>query len=110
MFQEHLVLAAIWQVVKLGLLDTISLTNVIELAVLAGADEELEDLYLMSPDQMLIRWMNFHLTKSGAWSNALIASFADLKDCFAYIVLFNQLNPTLFDLSGLKYPPRFPPA
>ena len=100
--QEHLVLSAIWQVIKLGLLDTISLSDVPELAVLAGPDEDLEDLHMMPPDQVLLRWLNYHLTKSGVWKQPCLDTYGGLADCLAYIILFNQLEPTSFSLQGLE--------
>ena len=89
--------------VKLGLLEDISLDNVEELAVLTGPDEELDDLQVMAPDQVLIRWLNYHLSKSGVWGDRpKIASFDDLKDGMAYIVLFNQLNPSSYSLDAME--------
>lgn len=92
-------LSAIWQVVKLGLLEYITLDHVEELAVLAGADEDLHDLHMMPPDQVLLRWVNYHLGKSGVWNGKpRIETYGQFKDGLAYLVLFNQLNPSSFDV------------
>ena len=54
--------------------------------------EELEDLLRLPPEQLLLRWMNYHLEASG--SKKRVKNFgSDLKDCEAYITVLSQLDP-----------------
>jgi len=57
----HIVLGLIWQLVKLQLLNSINLKSHPELIRLLEAGEELSDLLKLPPDQLLLRWFNYHL-------------------------------------------------
>ena len=57
----HLILGLIWQIVKIQLLAAISLKEHPELVRLLRDGEELSDLMALPPDQILLRWFNFHL-------------------------------------------------
>eukprot|EP01137_Pigoraptor_chileana_P034968 Opistho-2@28288 len=88
----HLVLGLIWQIIKIGLLSKISLANHPELYRLLEDGETLEDLLKLPADQILIRWVNFHLKNAG--SQKRIKNFSgDIKDSEAYTVLLSQLDP-----------------
>ncbi|ERE65878.1 plastin-3 [Cricetulus griseus] len=53
--------------------------------------ETLEELMKLSPEELLLRWANFHLENSG-WQK--INNFsADIKDSKAYFHLLNQIAP-----------------
>lgn len=88
----HLALGLIWQIVKIGLFARINLSNVPGLARLLEGDETLEDLMALPIDQILIRWVNYHLNRAG--STKRIGNFGkDIKDSEAYITLINQIAP-----------------
>jgi len=63
-----------------------------DLAALLEGDETLEDLMKLSPEQILIRWVNYQLRESGC--DRRISNFsADIKDSVVYIHLINQIAP-----------------
>jgi len=54
--------------------------------------ETLEDLMKLSPEEILIRWVNYHLARSNCGRQ--IANFTtDIKDSVAYIHLLHQIAP-----------------
>lgn len=98
----HIVLGIIWQLVKIHLLNSINLKNHPELVRLLEPGEELSDLLKLPPDQLLLRWFNYHLKKAG---HRPIANFShDVKDSDAYTTLLNQIAPKTCDLAALKQP------
>jgi plastin-1 len=64
-------------------------------------DEELADLLKLPPDQLLLRWFNYHL-KNANHPKAVGNFSGDVKDGEAYTVLLNQLSSAKCDLSGLQ--------
>jgi plastin-1 len=63
--------------------------------------EELADLMKLPPDQLLLRWMNFHLKNSG--SDKRVANWSgDVKDSVAYTIVLNQIAPAVCDKSALN--------
>lgn len=56
------------------------------------AGETLEDLMALSPEEILIRWFNYHLEKAG--SSRRVHNFSgDIKDSECYTILLNQIAP-----------------
>jgi len=97
----HLVLGMVWQLVKIQLLNAISLKNHPELIRLLEEGEELADLLKLTPEQLLLRWVNYHLKKSG--STKRIKNFGgDVKDSEAYTILLNQIAPGVCDKTALS--------
>jgi len=97
----HLVLGLIWQIIRIGLLASINLKNHPYLVRLLEPGETLEDLLKLSPEQILIRWVNYHLKNAG--SKRRIANFSnDIKDSEVYTVLLNQLAPKKCDKNALN--------
>jgi plastin-1 len=96
----HLVLGLIWQLVKIQLLNSINLKNHPELIRLLENGEELSDLLKLPPDQLLLRWFNYHLKNAG--SNKRVKNFGgDIKDSEAYTVLLAQIAPGKCDKAAL---------
>jgi len=60
------------------------------LAALLEEGETLEDLLKLSPEQILLRWINFHLRKSGCGRHVTNLS-SDIKDSVVYTDLLNQI-------------------
>jgi len=97
----HLILGLIWQIIRIGLLSQITLTNHPEMFRLLEPGEDIGDLLKLPPDQILLRWMNYHLKNSG--SAKRVANFGgDIKDSEAYTLLLNQLAPGKCDKNPLK--------
>ena len=88
-----LVLGLIWQIIKIQLLSQISLKNYPELVLLLEPDEDMASLLKLPPEDILLRWFNYHLNKAGCGRK--VSNFGnDLKDSFCYSVLLHQLSPT----------------
>lgn len=97
----HLVLGLIWQIIRIGLMSAINLKNHPYLVRLLEPGESLEDFLKLSPEEILLRWFNYHLKNAG--SNKRVRNFAgDIKDSEAYTILLNQLAPKQCDKSALN--------
>ncbi|XP_051505406.1 plastin-3-like [Myxocyprinus asiaticus] len=89
--KPHLVLGLLWQIIKIGLFADIELSRNEALAALLRDGETIEDLMKLSPEELLLRWANYHLDNAG-WSK--INNFShDIKDSRAYFHLLNQIAP-----------------
>lgn len=82
--KHHLILAVLWQVMRLCLTKKISLKDCPEIMRLAEEGEQLSDLLKLAPEAILIRWINFHLRKQGV--EKMVGNLgSDLKDSFAIL-------------------------
>ncbi|KAF1800352.1 fimbrin [Mucor lusitanicus] len=90
--REHLILGLIWQIIKRGLLSKIDIKQHPELYRLLEDGETLEDLLKLPPDQILLRWFNYHL-KAAGWERRVKNFSKDVSDGENYTVLLNQLKP-----------------
>jgi len=95
-----LILGLMWQMVKMQLLSDINLTAHPELIRLLMEGETLEDFLKLSPEQILKRWMNYHLREAardeGKDPNSAkqINNFGpDVKDSKAYSIVMNRIDP-----------------
>lgn len=101
--RPHLILGLLWQVIKIGLFAKISLQNCPNLAVLLQEGETLEDLMALSPEEILLRWFNYHLEQAG--HPRRVHNFSsDISDSECYTVLLDQIAPpeARVDLSPLS--------
>jgi len=62
---EHLILGLIWQIIRRGLLAQVDIKLHPELYRLCEEDETIDDLLRLTPDQILLRWFNYHLKQAG---------------------------------------------
>nr|XP_034340761.1 LOW QUALITY PROTEIN: plastin-3 [Arvicanthis niloticus] len=98
--KPHLVLGLLWQIIKIGLFADIELSRNEALAALLRDGETLEELMKLSPEELLLRWANFHLENSG-WQKInnfsadikLIDFSNSVKDSKAYFHLLHQIAP-----------------
>uniref|UniRef100_A0A8C8DCD3 Calponin-homology (CH) domain-containing protein n=1 Tax=Oncorhynchus tshawytscha TaxID=74940 RepID=A0A8C8DCD3_ONCTS len=94
--RQHLVLGLLWQVIKIGLFADIEISRnegclYISLIALLRDGESLEDLMKLSPEELLLRWANYHLEEAGC---SKINNFSsDIKDSKAYYNILNQVAP-----------------
>lgn len=89
---RHLVLGLIWQIIRIGLLGMISIQHHSELTDLLEPGETVDTLRLLSPEDLLLRWVNFHLETAG--NTHRMTNFAsDVADSEVYATLFQQLAP-----------------
>ena len=96
-----MVLGLMWQVVKIVVLANIQLKHHPELIRLLNPGEQLSDLLKLSPEQLLLRWFNYHLKNAG-YDKKITNFSGDIKDSEKYTVLLNQLNKNLCDKSALN--------
>ncbi|KAF8471252.1 calponin homology domain-containing protein [Kalaharituber pfeilii] len=99
--REHLILGLIWQIIRRGLLSKIDIKLHPELYRLLEDDETLEQLLRLPPEQILLRWFNFHL-KAANWPNRVTNFSKDVSDATNYTVLLNQLAPDLCSRAPLQ--------
>ncbi|KAG2003234.1 actin cross-linking, variant 2 [Coprinopsis cinerea AmutBmut pab1-1] len=99
--REHLILGLIWQIIRRGLLAHVDLKHHPELYRLCEEDETVEDLLKLTPDQILLRWFNYHLKAAG--HKRRVNNFSrDVSDGENYTVLLNQLKPDQCSLAPLQ--------
>jgi len=86
----HLVLGLLWQIIRIGLFNQISLEQCPGLANLLQGGEQLESLMKMSPEAILLRWVNHQLERAGVPTR--INNFTqDIKNSEAYTYLLHQI-------------------
>ncbi|KAI9642979.1 fimbrin [Ciborinia camelliae] len=99
--REHLILGLIWQVIRRGLLNKIDIKLHPELYRLLEEDETLEQFLRLPPEQILLRWVNYHL-KAANWPRRVANFSSDVKDAENYTVLLSQIAPECCDRGPLQ--------
>jgi plastin-1 len=89
--REHLILGLIWQIIRRGLLGKIDIKLHPELYRLLEEDETLEQFLRLPPEQILLRWVNYHL-KAANWPRRVSNFSGDVKDAENYTVLLAQIG------------------
>ncbi|KAI2630063.1 calponin homology domain-containing protein [Xylaria nigripes] len=89
--REHLILGLIWQIIRRGLLGKIDIKLHPELYRLLEEDETLEQFLRLPPEQILLRWFNYHL-KAAGWHRKVQNFSGDVKDGENYAVLLAQIG------------------
>lgn len=90
--KPHLVLGLLWQIIRIGLLSEINLAHHPGLVRLLEEGESLDTLQRLSPEQILLRWVNYHLKNAG--TDKRIHNFqGDITDSEAYTYLLSQIAP-----------------
>lgn len=88
----HLVLGLIWQIIRIGLFNQITLEHCPGLTALLGDDEKIDDLLKLSPEAILLRWVNYHLERAG--THRRVHNFqSDIVDSEVYSILLKQIAP-----------------
>lgn len=99
--KEHLILGLIWQIIRRGLLSKIDIKLHPELYRLLEDDETLEQFLRLPPEQILLRWFNYHL-KQAKWHRTVSNFSGDVADGENYTILLNQLAPDLCSRQPLQ--------
>ncbi|KAI9105885.1 calponin homology domain-containing protein [Phlyctochytrium arcticum] len=90
--RPDLVLGVVWQLIRAYLLSDVNVPSHPQLIRLLAPGESLTALIGLTNEQVLLRWFNYHLTRSG--SEKRIANFGkDLADSEAYMLLLQQIAP-----------------
>ena len=95
------ILGVLWQIVKQVVLVKITLKNYPQLVRLLNEGEQLSDLLKLSPEELLLRWFNYHL-KAAEYPKPIHNFSADIKDSEKYTVLLHQLDKEHCDTSALQ--------
>ncbi len=101
--KQVMILGILWQVVKRVVLGDINLKNYPQLVRLLKENEQLSDLLKLSPEEILLRWFNYHLEKAG-YDKPIKNFSSDIKDSEKYILLLNQLDKNQCDTNALNEP------
>lgn len=88
----HLVLGLLWQVIRIGLFNQITLEHCPGLASLLRDGEKIEDLLKLSPEAILLRWVNHHLENAGIGRRCNNFQ-SDINDSEIYSHLIKQIAP-----------------
>lgn len=89
---SHLVLGLLWQIIRIGLFNQIDLQHCPGLFRLLRDGETIDDLRRLSPEEILIRWVNYHLEKAGV-QRRLHNFTTDIVDSEIYTYLLHQIAP-----------------
>ncbi|XP_069191989.1 LOW QUALITY PROTEIN: plastin-3 [Procambarus clarkii] len=90
--KPHLVLGLLWQIIRIGCFNQITLEHCPGLANLLEDGEKIEELMKLSPEAILLRWVNHHLERAGV--NRRCTNFmSDIKDSEIYSHLLKQIGP-----------------
>ncbi|CAH8594432.1 unnamed protein product [Heterobilharzia americana] len=89
---KHLLLGLLWQIIKIGLLKQINVVAHAELATLLEGEETINDFAKLSPEEILIRWVNYHL--KGTESGTRMENFSfDVRNSEVYAYLVEKIAP-----------------
>ena len=95
---ENIILGLLWQLIRIILVKDINLKHHPELARLVNEDEdeELADLLKLPPDEILVKWVNYHLGKAN--SDRRIKKLGkELADSVVYATVLHQLDNDCID-------------
>lgn len=90
--RAHIVLGVIWQIIRHSVMTEITLANHAELVQLLEPGETPEDLRKLSPEALLMRWVNYHLAKAGV-ARRMVDFGKDLRDCEIFTHVMAQVAP-----------------
>ncbi|KAM4542824.1 plastin-1-like [Odontesthes bonariensis] len=106
--KPHLVMGLLWQIIKARLFADMKLSKNEGLIWLLKDGEQLDQLFSLSHEELLLRWVNYHLRNAGTKT---ISNFGDdIKDSRAYFYLLSQIASedekfkmrVQIDMSGLS--------
>ena len=81
--REHIVLGLIWQIIKIHIANQIYIKRHPEIIILKREDEEDDAMQKINYQDLLIRWLNWHIKRGGG--DRIVKNFSkDLQDSYAY--------------------------
>ena len=96
--KKWLVLGLVWQLIKMYLFKQITISQVPGLVNLLRPGETLEDLMKMSPEEILLRWVNYQLEKV-----VIMMIMMDVLAKVVVMTIFVELVTTEMDDTFLSY-------
>jgi len=101
-----LVLGFMWQAVKMQLLGSVNLKSHPELIALVNDGEDMNDLLGLPPEELLKRWVNYHMEKQ-EYPKRIKNFTSDIKDGTVYTVLLKSIGENKgCNLDPLKWDDR----
>ncbi|OHT05466.1 fimbrin [Tritrichomonas foetus] len=97
----HLILGLTWQLIRESLIKDIQLASHPELFRLLKEGETLEQLLKLSPEEILLRWLNYHLNRAGS-SRTATNFMKDLSDSEILTVVMKQIAPECCTLNPMN--------
>ena len=110
--REHIILGLIWQIIKVSLFLTqiflsskITLKHYPEIILLKKPDEEDDAMQKLGYEEVLVRWVNYHIKKNGG-DRTITNVGKDMSDGYGYGNVLKSVAPSLpanyFDLEELE--------
>lgn len=96
--KPHLVLGLLWQIIRIGLFNQITLEHCPGLTALLNDEERIDDLMKLSPESILLRWVNYHLERAGV-ARRCNNFQSDIMDSEVYSYLLKQIAPQDADVT-----------
>ena len=90
----HLLMGMLWQIMRVYLLERISLRNNPGVALLSQPEESLEDILKLSSEKILVRWINYKL-KMGNQNLNIKEIGNELKDLLILTHIITQLDKSI---------------
>uniref|UniRef100_A0A6G3MED2 Plastin-2 (Trinotate prediction) n=1 Tax=Henneguya salminicola TaxID=69463 RepID=A0A6G3MED2_HENSL len=88
----HLILGLLWQIIRIALFQSINIKVTSDLLCMLREGETAEELLSLSPEQLLMRWVNYQVEKAGCTKP--VNNFGnDLKDSYVYSCLESVIMP-----------------
>lgn len=91
-------LGLLWQIIRIGLFNQITLEHCPGLTSLLNEHEKIDDLLKLSPEAILLRWVNYHLERAGATRRCHNFQ-GDIMDSEIYTYLLKQIAPADCDVN-----------
>jgi len=85
-------LSVLVQINRILALNSFTLKDCAELIALQFEDEDDEDFAKLTPEQLLIRWVNYHLKKAGQPMDPIHNLGKDIASSKAMLYVLNQLD------------------
>jgi len=99
--KPHIILGLLWQVIKMCLTKDITIKHHPELVLLLKDGEDMETFIKLPIEEILMRWVNYHLAKTPI-GRKLTNFSTDVQDSEIYTYLLNQISKSTCDLSPLQ--------
>jgi plastin-1 len=89
--RQGLILGLLWQILKRVVTASVNIKSYPQLIRLLKDGETIDQFLKLKPEDILLRWFNFHLKNAG--HDKEITNFhKDVEDSTKYTILLNQLN------------------
>lgn len=98
--QKIMIMGILWQLIKAIVLRSVSLKECPQLVKILEEGEELGDLLKLNPEQLLIRWFNYHLKNAG--QEKIVNLAENVQKGFKYTYLLNQVSKGKQSLDGIN--------